>query len=457
MILNENLDTPLYLQLYEHFKERIVNGELDSGERLPSKRQLSESLGISQNTVTKAYYLLEEEGFINAVERSGYFVEKLNNIYISTDVDLSDFEFENNDSNIIYDFSSSGICKEEFPFYTFSKLYREVIGRRDENILINSEPNGSHEFRFAISKHLSDSRGLVVNPKNIVVGSGLEYLFQILFYILDPKTVFAIENPGYDILPPMITSRGFPYVSIDVGGEGIDVESLKKSNANILCITPSHQFPTGNIMPIGKRFEVLEWANQRENNYVVEDDYDSEFRYVGKPIDPLKSLDQKDKVIYIGSFSKSICSSLRISYMILPDKLIESLRADAPFFICSVPLLEQLVMTEFLNNGHFERHLNRMRRIYKKNREIAISVLEKSDKVLEISGADAGIHIIVKFKTDKSDKDLKEELLEKGINIEPLSEFYSSGEKSESKFILGFGSFKPKKLKTGIKEILDVL
>lgn len=457
MILNKNLDTPLYLQLYEHFKERIVSGELESKERLPSKRQLSDSLGISQNTVTKAYYLLEEEGFINAVERSGYFVENIDNTYISKTQIPMDFEYEKKESDITYNFSSSAISKDEFPFYTFSKLYREVIGRKDENILTNKEPNGSFKFRLAISKHLWDSRGLVVDPENIVIGSGLEYLFQILFYILDPKTVFAIENPGYDILPPMISSRGFPYVSIDVGDEGVDIDGLESSNANILCITPSHQFPTGNIMPIGRRIEVLNWANSSEKNFVVEDDYDSEFRYVGKPIDPLKSLDKNDKVIYMGSFSKSVCSSMRISYMILPDKLLENLRADAPFFICSVPLLDQIVMAEFLNNGHFERHLNRMKRIYKRNREAAISILEKSDKVLDISGADAGIHIVVKFDTEKSDEELKTELKEKGIFMEPVSSFYSSGEKSNSKFLLGFGDMKPKKMKEGIKKVLDTL
>ncbi|MFB0972029.1 MAG: PLP-dependent aminotransferase family protein, partial [Neofamilia sp.] len=357
----------------------------------------------------------------------------------------------------IYDFSSSAISEGEFPFYTFSKLYRQVIEKYRENILTNSDPNGKLEFKVAISKYLRESRGLIVNPKNIVISSGMEYLFQILFYIFPQDNIFGVENPGYDILPSMIKSRGFGVVPIEIGSEGIDIDTLKKSDVSILTITPSHQFPTGTIMPISKRLQVLHWANMSSNNYVIEDDYDSEFRYVGKPIDPLKSLDTEDKVIYMGSFSKSVAPSLRISYMILPESLLESLSEDAPFFICSVPVIEQMVMAEFLTNGHFERHLNRMRRTYKKNREAAIKALEKEPKVLDISGADAGIHIVVEFDTKKSDSELKKEFLDAGISISPLSEYYSGEKPSRSKFILGFGGLSRDLLTEGIGKILQIL
>lgn len=457
MIIDNNLEYPLYLQLYEYYKKRIVEGEIKSGEKLPSKRYLSDSLGLSVNTVTKAYYLLEEEGFIIAIERRGYFVEHLSNINVGNPIqEVSSFKKEKS-QEIIYDFSSSAISEGEFPFYTFSKLYRQVIEKYRENILTNSDPNGKLEFKVAISKYLRESRGLIVNPKNIVISSGMEYLFQILFYIFPQDNIFGVENPGYDILPSMIKSRGFGVVPIEIGSEGIDIDTLKKSDVSILTITPSHQFPTGTIMPISKRLQVLHWANMSSNNYVIEDDYDSEFRYVGKPIDPLKSLDTEDKVIYMGSFSKSVAPSLRISYMILPESLLESLSEDAPFFICSVPVIEQMVMAEFLTNGHFERHLNRMRRTYKKNREAAIKALEKEPKVLDISGADAGIHIVVEFDTKKSDSELKKEFLDAGISISPLSEYYSGEKPSRSKFILGFGGLSRDLLTEGIGKILQIL
>lgn len=457
MIVDNNSQTPLYLQLYEYYKKLIAEGDLKSGEKLPSKRSLADSLGLSVNTITRAYYLLEEEGFIEALERKGYFVEKLSNIDVGRPApEIANLEVDDK-KEIKYNFSSNGIAEKEFPFYTFSKLYRQVLDKNRENILINSDPNGMLEFRISISKYLSETRGFSVNPRNIVISSGIEYLFQILFYIFSPNNIFGVENPGYEVLPKMIESRGFGVVPIDVKEEGISIEELEKSDANIMILTPSHQFPTGTIMPISTRQEVLKWANEKPKNFIIEDDYDSEFRYVGKPIDPLKSLDTKDKVIYMGSFSKSIAPSIRISYMVLPDRLMEILNKDAPFFICSVPVLEQIVMAEFLKKGHFERHLNRMRRIYKRNRETAIKFLEKEPKVLKISGADAGIHIIVDVETDKSDEELKKNFLEKGIFVEPLSEFYFKKTPSKSRLILGFGGMTKEELVAGLSMMIQTV
>lgn len=458
MKIDSRSKIPLYLQVYEFYKEKIVQGEFKSGEKLPSKRQLSETLGISINTVSKAYYLLEEEGFINPKERSGYFVEQLNNSF-SKKVPTKVYKNSTTETfKAKYDFSSSSIDTELFPYYTFSKLYKEVIESENENILINSETNGKLEFRKSISKYLRETRGLDTNPENIVISSGMEYLFEIIFYIFSNDKTFGIENPGYDILPSMIESRGFDFKSINISKEGIDISSLLKSNIDLLCVTPSHQFPTGNIMSINNRLEVLNWANSKTSRYIIEDDYDSEFKYVGKPIDPLKKLDTKDKVIYLGSFSKSLAPSLRISYMILPSSLIKILKEDAPFFICSVPVIEQIVMAKFIGNGHFERHLNKMRRIYKKKRELLIENLSKKNKVLDISGADSGLHIVVEFETDKTDEEILEKAKDKGIKIQSLSEFFNDkNSTSKSKFLLGFGGLSKDDLEEGVNELLRII
>lgn len=458
MKIDSRSKIPLYLQVYEFYKEKIVQGEFKSGEKLPSKRQLSETLGISINTVSKAYYLLEEEGFINPKERSGYFVEQLNNSF-SKKVPTKVYENSTTETfKAKYDFSSSSIDTELFPYYTISKLYKEVIESENENILINSETNGKLEFRKSISKYLRETRGLDTNPENIVISSGMEYLFEIIFYIFSNDKTFGIENPGYDILPSMIESRGFDFKSINISKEGIDISSLLKSNIDLLCVTPSHQFPTGNIMSINNRLEVLNWANSKTSRYIIEDDYDSEFKYVGKPIDPLKKLDTKDKVIYLGSFSKSLAPSLRISYMILPSSLIKILKEDAPFFICSVPVIEQIVMAKFIGNGHFERHLNKMRRIYKKKRELLIENLSKKNKVLDISGADSGLHIVVEFETDKTDEEILEKAKDKGIKIQSLSEFFNDkNSTSKSKFLLGFGGLSKDDLEEGVNELLRII
>ncbi|MDO5027966.1 MAG: PLP-dependent aminotransferase family protein [Bacillota bacterium] len=461
MIVKQDSQAALYIQIYQYFKEKIVSGHFNSGDRLPSKRNLADQLGLSLNTISKAYYLLEEEGFILAKERSGYFVEQLNNFYPQAfkDEKTKIEEKKEADPKVIYDFSPSSIDREKFPYYTFSKLYKEVIDQEGRKIIGQSEPQGKLVFRNALSQYLNISRSLNVKAENIVISSGMEYLYEMLFYIFSKDSIFAVENPGYDILPDMISSRGFSYEPIELEDDGISLDQLIKSKANILTITPSHQFPTGSIMPISKRLDLLKWASLKEENYLIEDDYDTEFRYVGRPIDPIKKFDLNDKVIYMGSFSKSIAPSMRISYMILPDKLMEELRVNFPFFICSVPVVNQLVMTKFLKDGYFQRHLNRMRRHYKKKREDLIEKLEKYDQVLDISGADSGIHIVVEVKTNKTDNEIVASCKKKGLEIYPMSAYYSSKsiKKSSGKFLFGFGNLNLETLDQGLEEFFSSL
>lgn len=456
MIIDKTSDKQLYLQLYDYIKGEIASGNYKSGNKLPSKRKISENLGISINTINTALFLLEEEGYIKAKERVGYFIEEISDLYVNEDKIHDSLNVNKDETEILYNFSPNAISYDDFPYYTFSKLFKDTIQEEDENLLKNPDASGDDEFKTAIAKYLLDSRALQVNSENIVISSGLEYLFQILFHVFTKNDIFAVENPGYEILPPMIDSAGFDYVSIKVNEDGIDLESLKKSRANIVCITPSHQFPTGGIMPIRNRLEVLNWASQSENNYIIEDDYDSEFKYVGKTIEPLKSLDANDKVIYMGSFSKSIAPSMRISYMVLPSQLMQILKKKAPFFICSVPRLNQKVMARFLEKGHFERHLNKMRRLYKKRREFVISEIESYNQKSIISGAEAGLHIVLELKTKKSDEKLNHEFKQNKIHLNAMSKYYNDGKPSTQKYLLGFGGMDEKMLKEGIKKIMSL-
>lgn len=461
MIIDQKSKAALYLQIYEYFKEKIVSGHFKSGDRLPSKRNLAEELGLSLNTISKAYYLLEDEGFILAVERSGYFVEQLNNFYPKIDVneEVRDMKEKKRSKEILYDFSPYSIDEEKFPYYTFSKIFKEVIDTGGRDVISQSDPLGKWDFRKAISKYLNDSRSLNVKAENIVISSGMEYLYEMLFYIFSKDSVFAVENPGYDILPEMISSRGFTCKPVKVKADGVSLVDLETSGANVLTITPSHQFPTGSIMPISKRLDLLKWASSKEGRYLIEDDYDTEFRYVGRPIEPIKKLDAKDRVIYMGSFSKSLAPSMRVSYMILPDKLMEDLKVNFPFFICPVPVINQLVMTKFLGQGYFQRHLNRMRRNYKKKREALIEKLQTYPQVLDISGADSGIHIVVEVKTKKDDFEIERLCKDKGIEIYPLAAYYSknSKEKSSGKFLFGFGNLSLASLNKGLDEFFACL
>lgn len=461
MIIDQKSKAALYLQIYEYFKEKIVSGHFKSGDRLPSKRNLAEELDLSLNTISKAYYLLEEEGFILAVERSGYFVEQLNNFYPKIDVneEVRGRKEKKRSREILYDFSPYSIDEEKFPYYTFSKIFKEVIDTGSRDVISQSDPLGKWDFRKAISKYLNDSRSLNIKAENIVISSGMEYLYEMLFYIFSKDSVFAVENPGYDILPEMISSRGFTCKPVKVEADGVSLVDLETSGANILTITPSHQFPTGSIMPISKRLDLLKWASSKEGRYLIEDDYDTEFRYVGRPIEPIKKLDAGDRVIYMGSFSKSLAPSMRISYMILPDKLMEDLKVNFPFFICPVPVINQLVMAKFLEGGYFQRHLNRMRRNYKKKREALIEKLQTYPQVLDISGADSGIHIVIEVKTKKDDFEIQRLCKDKGIEIYPMAAYYSknSKEKSSGKFLFGFGNLSLASLNKGLDEFFAYL
>lgn len=457
MIIDKNSEKQLYLQLYEYIKGEIASGNFKSGDKLPSKRKLTDNLGISINTINTALFLLEEEGYIKAKERVGYFVEEFSDLYITEGTREYVGIVDEDSNHILYNFSPNAISYDNFPYYTFSKLFKETLQDEDPNLLMNPDSSGDDEFKRAIGKYLLESRALQVNPENIVISSGLEYLFQILFHIFSKDDIFALENPGYEILPPMIRSAGYEYKSIPVTEEGIDLVKLEESRANIAVITPSHQFPTGRIMPIKNRLDILNWAYSSESNYIIEDDYDSEFKYVGKTIEPLKSLDASDKVIYIGSFSKSVAPSMRISYMVLPTSLLQSLKQKAPFFICSVPRLNQIVMAKFLENGHFERHLNKMRRLYKKRREFAISELESYKGLADISGAEAGLHIVVDLKSKISDEVLIEEFSKNNIHINAMSKYYSSGKKSENKFLLGFGGMEDEDIREGIRLLMKLI
>lgn len=432
----------LYIQIYEYFKNEIINGTYKANTKLPSKRNLAKEYNISLNTVDNAYSKLLEEGFIYSKERQGFFVSDVGELYV---LDSKPIHITKEEENIEYDFSYSGVS-EEFPYKIFKKISSNIFDNKD--ILEKVDYQGYLPLRTQISEYLDKSRGFKAEPSQIVISSGSEYLFQIIFKLISGK--FGIEDPGYSMLSNIMDTNDIKYEFISVDENGMDLEKLKKSKSDFCVITPAHQFPTGVIMNMQRRVELL---NMKKIKYVIEDDYDSEFKYSKRPVPALKSIDVNDKVIYIGSFSKSISPSFRVSFMVLPFDLVEKYNKIFKFFICPVSIMVQKMLTTFIETGEFEKHLNRMRKIYSKKRQLLIDMLSER-KDITIRGADAGLHVVLEYPKNYSEEYIVKKAKEKKIKVYGLSSY---GTKREiPSILLGFATLSEEKLKEGVKLFLEI-
>lgn len=439
LVLNNGI---LYMQIYEYFKNEIINGTYKANTKLPSKRNLAKEYNISLNTVDNAYSKLLEEGFIYSKERQGFFVSDVGELYV---LDSKPIHITKEEENIEYDFSYSGVS-EEFPYKIFKKISSNIFDNKD--ILEKVDYQGYLPLRTQISEYLDKSRGFKADPSQIVISSGSEYLFQIIFKLISGK--FGIEDPGYSMLSNIMDTNDINYEFIPVDKNGMDLTKLKKSKSDFCVITPAHQFPTGVIMNMQRRVELL---NMKKIKYVIEDDYDSEFKYSKRPVPALKSIDVNDKVIYIGSFSKSISPSFRVSFMVLPFNLVEKYNKIFKFFICPVSIMVQKMLTTFIETGEFEKHLNRMRKIYSKKRQLLIDMLSER-KDITIRGADAGLHVVLEYPKNYSEEYIVKKAKEKKIKVYGLSSY---GTKREiPSILLGFATLSEEKLKEGVKLFLEI-
>ena len=439
LILNNGV---LYIQIYEYFKNEIINGTYKAHTKLPSKRNLAKEYKISLNTVDNAYSKLIEEGFIYSKERQGFFVSDVGELYI---LDNKPIYIKTENENIDYDFSYSGVS-EEFPYKIFKKISSNIFDNKD--VLEKVEYQGYLPLRIQIAEYLNKSRGFRTDASQIVISSGSEYLFQIIFKLISGK--FGIEDPGYSMLSNIMDTNDIKYNLIPVDENGMDLKKLKKSDSDFCVLTPAHQFPTGVIMNMQRRVELL---NMKKIKYIIEDDYDSEFKYSKRPVPALKSIDINDKVIYIGSFSKSISPSFRVSFMVLPFDLVEKYNRIFKYFICPVSIMVQKMLTTFIESGEFEKHLNRMRKIYSKKRQLLMDMLSER-KDITIRGADAGLHLVLEYPKYYNEEDIVKKAKEKKIKVYGLSSY---GTKREiPSILLGFATLSDEKLREGIKLLLEI-
>ena len=369
-----------YMQLYKQMKKDIVEGVLPFGSKLPSKRLLAEETGVSVITVEHTYSILCDEGYIEARQRSGYYV-----IYRESDFHVvgqshmaeGDLRYDSAlmDSNAARDEyhhlpshePSHGKTKCDFPFSVLAKTMRRVLTDYDNEILVKSPNHGCQELREAISSYLKRTNGIIVRPEQIIIGSGAEYLYSLIVQLLGKDRVFALENPSYHKIRQVYEANGVVCEMLTLGRDGIKTGELEKTNATVLHITPFNSFPSGVTANISKRQEYLRWANSR-NGYIIEDNYDSELTVSKKNEDTVFSLANNNTVIYLNTFSQTIAPSMRIGYMVLPEILVEKFERELGFYSCTVPVFEQYVLAELIRSGDFERHINRVRRARRKTK-----------------------------------------------------------------------------------------
>ena len=343
----------------------------------------------------------------------------------------------------LIDLSDNRMNTDNFPFSIWAKFSRSILSGKSKELMEISPTNGKKELREAIAGHLKSFRGMLVDPNQIVVGAGTEYLYSLLIQLLGNDKTYCLENPGYTKIAKVYTKHQVTCHYVDLDDSGITLKGLRKAEADVVHISPNHHFPTGITMPVKRRYEVLSWANEKDGRYIIEDDYDSEFRISGKPIPTLFSIDESEKVIYMNTFSKSLTPTIRISYMVLPVHLANLFYESLSFYACTVSNFEQFILADFIKNGYFEKHINRMRLFYARKRRALIDAVKNSrlKDISEIMESDSGLHFLLKIDTEKTDADFSAQLQDKGIHVEFLSEFYHDKSNREHLMIINYSNF----------------
>ncbi len=410
-----------YYKLYSYIRDDILRGKIAEGERLPSKRALAADLGVSVMTVQLAYDQLLAEGYIRSKERSGFYVEKVASVSLNQAAKQYFNEEKSVPQKYRIDLVNGNTHPNMFPFSVWARLMRAVLADCGEHLLERVPCDGDYELKKAVSSYLYRSRGIDVDPKYIVVGAGAEHLYGVIVQLLGRDCIFAVENPGYGRISSTYALNGARVVPVDVDDRGMNTDLLEKSGAQVVHVSPAHQFPTGAVMPVSVRSKLIDWAKATDG-YVIEDDYDSEFRLTGKPLQCTYCL-CPERVIYMNTFSKTLAPSMRIGYMVLPPDLYNKFEQVFSSSASMVPLFEQKALAAMLDSGSFERHLSRLRNHYRGVRRVLLEEIRKRDKKCEIFDTGSGLHFVVKFPWAKSDEEIKLKAQEWGVNIKCVSDY----------------------------------
>ena len=458
--LTISLDTrsriPLYEQIYDYIKTDIQSGRIPYGEKLPSTRFLSKHLEVSRSTVELAYEQLLSEGYIESVPYKGFFVAQIDELY-HLKKDKPQPQRERKEARRYrYDFTPNGVDLKSFPYNVWRKLSKDILMDDRTELFRSGDSQGEYGFRSAICSYLYQARGVDCTPDQIIVGAGSDYILMLLGMILGMDHTIAFEDPTYKQAYRMAGGMSYNCIPVSMDKNGMKVTELEKSGADIAYVTPSHQYPTGVIMPIRRRMELLKWACEAQGRYIVEDDYDSEFRYKGKPIPALKGYDASDKVIYLGTFSKSIAPAIRLSYMVLPKPLLEAYEQKARFVNSTVSKVDQLIVQKFIEEGYYERHLNKTRALYKSRHDVLIEELRPMADICTISGENAGVHLLLTFQNGMAEEELIDRAARADIRVYGLSD-YRIRENCEEKatILLGYANLTEEQIRKAARLLRD--
>lgn len=443
---------PLYEQIYEYIKNDIQKGRLKNGEKLPSTRTLAKYLELSRSTVELAYEQLLSEGYIEAEPCRGYFVAQIDELFrMDTKKRVPRTKAKEAVKKYRYDFSPTGVDLKSFPYSAWRKLSKECLLDDKAELFRLGDPKGEWGLRNAIADYLYHARGADCRPEQIIVGAGNDYLLMLLSTVLGKEYKIALENPTYKQAYRLFQNLSYEVCTVDMDENGMLVKELKKTEADIAFVMPSHQYPLGTVMPLKRRMALLQWAEEKEERYIIEDDYDSEFRYKGKPIPALKGYDRSEKVIYMGTFSKSIAPAIRMSYMVLPEPVLKIYEERCSFVSSTVSKVDQMILQQFLEQGYYERHLNKTRALYKGRHDVLLAELKSLKDLCTVSGENAGVHLLLHFR-DFEEKDLVEAAAEKGVLVCGLSEYYvAEPKKKEAVIMLGYANMKEEKIKDAVR------
>lgn len=459
--LTISLDTkskmPLYEQIYEFIKKEIQKNQIQSGEKLPSTRTLSRYLEVSRSTVELAYEQLLSEGYIEAEPCRGYYVSDLEGLYqLHSKEQLVSQKLYMQTEQYQYDFSPNGVDLNSFPYNAWRKLSRESLQDDRAELFRLGDPQGEWGLRNTISNYLHQARGVNCSPEQVIIGAGNDYLLMLLATVIGQEHKIAFENPTYRQAYRLFESLSYDICTVDMDGRGMKVSELEQTGADIAFVMPSHQYPLGIVMPIKRRMELLRWAEEG-GRYIIEDDYDSEFRYKGKPIPALQGYDNHNKVIYIGTFSKSIAPAIRMSYLVLPPELLKVYQKKSRFLSSTVSRIDQLILQKFIEEGYYERHLNKTRALYKSRHDTLLNAWKGTEQDVTISGENAGVHLILSFRNGMKEEDIIAKAKNAGIKVYGLSEYFVTPKSDQmATILLGYANMQEDDIKCAVEILKDV-
>ena len=464
---------PLYEQLYRSLAAEMRAGTLTAGTRMPGKRRLAAELSVSVNTVDAAYQILATEGYMEPRERSGFYVQEY--LALPTRPEevpppVSAAPSEAAEPPVRFDLSTRGVDPGLFPFRTWARLQKELLYSSPQ-LLTHGDAQGDVELRQALADYLEEYRGVRCTAEQVVVGAGMEYLLSLLAPLLPGKT--AVENPGYQRAKQVLENNGVSCRCLPVDADGLSLTALSASDAAVCYVTPSHQFPTGVTMPAGRRAELLHWAARAPGRrYIIEDDYDSEFRFDTRPLPSLQGMAGADgPVVYLSTCSRSLAPGIRIAYMVLPRQLLGAWQAKYRLYSGTVGRFEQQTLARFITGGYFTRHLARERTAYKARRDALVAALRTSfaPEELTLAGLHTGLHLLAQLKDPPPDAALRAAARQYGVRCSLLSDYDLTGtaHSAAGTLVLGYGSLpdadcaaageRLKKLCTAAREASDTV